>query len=191
MITVRIEGQGKLVADLTEYQGKVDTAMIRAMNRGILAARTYMVKETGKDTGLKAADIKKAFTMRKAKRSSLVAILGAGLKRLPLIAFGASGPEPSRGKGRGVTYRLLEGKRQRIQNAFIATMPTGHRGVFVRPGKTRLKIIEQKGVSLGHVFDKYRQAGLARAAEVFESTFGHELVYAQVNGSTDVPETDE
>jgi len=116
--------------------------------------------------------------MREASASRPEASLGASIKRIPLMKFNAKGPVPSRGRGRGVTYRL-RGGRGRVENAFIATMKSGHVGVFRRAGKARLGIVELFGPSLGQVFKKFRPAGLARAWEVFQKNFDHELDFVK------------
>ena len=43
----------------------------------------------------------------------------------------------------GVSYSVNKGKRARLKGAFVATMSTGHKGVFLRRGKARLEIDEQ------------------------------------------------
>ena len=87
-------------------------------------------------------------------------------------------------KGRGVTYKLTGGKN-RIANAFIATMSSGHKGVFVRAGVSakksagawskNLPIAELYGPSLGHVFAKFRPSAEARIAQAFDTAFEHEM----------------
>lgn len=47
-----------------------------------------------------------------------------------------------------------------MESAFIATMPSGHKGVFRRKGPSRLSIIELRGPSVGGIFRG--AAGIAR-----------------------------
>ena len=162
-----------VTADLAGVSAKAMRGAIRAMNRAIASGRTAMTRDIARDTGLKVGDVKQALPIREASLTQAEAAFGAGLKRMPLIHFKARGPEPSRGKGRGVTYALT-GSRNRVPNAFIATMTSGHRGVFKRIGTKRLPIVELYGPSLGHVFAKYRPAGLARTREAFDTAFAHE-----------------
>lgn len=138
------------------------------------------------DTGLKQKDIRESMVLRMASASSPEASLNAKLKRIPLIDFRAKGPEPSRGKGRGVSYRLPGGKG-RVENAFIATMSSGHRGVFKRKGQDRLGIVELKGPSLGQVFSKFRPQGAARVLEVFDKNFDHEMDFINSGGASAEP----
>ncbi len=180
MITVSMNADA-VVLTMKDYAAAVPRAMVRAMNRAIASGRTAIVREMARDTGLKAKDIRDAIVMREATIGRPVASISASLKRLPLIKFGAKGPEPSRGRGRGVSYRLPSGKG-RLANAFIATMGSGHRGVFIRkslgPGTKRLPIRELFGPSLGKVFNKFRELGIKRTEEAFVTNFDHEIVYA-------------
>ncbi len=183
MITITTNSDAVVLA-VSEYRRQIPIAMVRAMNRAIGSGRTAIVKEMARDTGLKSKDVRDALVMREASIGRPVASLSAPLKRIPLIKFGARGPEPSRGRGRGVSYNLGAGGRRTLPHAFIATMGTGHRGVFMRRAKGRLPIRELQGPSLGHVFNKYREVGIARMEEAFVKNFDHELVFA---GATPPP----
>lgn len=182
MATIELHGDQAIEIDLREFPAKVTRATVRALNRAIGSGRTFMVREVARDTGILSRAVRDAMVMREASANHLVASLAARLKRIPLIDFKAKGPEPSRGRGRGVTYRLPSGKG-RIETAFIAIMKSGHRGVYRRKGTARLGIVELKGPSLGHVFAKYRALGLARALEVFQTNFDHELDFVKTEGA--------
>jgi hypothetical protein len=185
MISITIEGADTLVADLKGANGRIAVALVRALNRAIGSARTVMVREIARDIGLKQKDVRDALPLREATFTRPEATLAAGLKRIPLMDFRATGPEPSRGRGRGVSYRL-QGGRSRIPSAFIARMQSGHRGVFARTKTSRLPIKELFGPSLGHVFAKYRALGLARAEEVFMKNFDHEFTFAAQQGGVEM-----
>jgi hypothetical protein len=187
---ITLIGDKAVDAALRDYPKKATRAIVRAMNRALTSGRTLLVQRIAADTGLKSGDIKKAMTVREASSQSLEARLGLGLKRIPLIAFNARGPEPSRGRGRGVSYRLRGGSG-RLPNAFIATMRSGHRGVFMRSGtfgrrgNPRLEKIHEKfGPSLGHVFAKYRPEGIARLKEAFATNFAHEMQFEKSRAGT-------
>lgn len=177
-MNVEINGIEAIDIDLREIPDRISSrVLVRALNRSISSGRTVMVRAMAGDTGLRSKDVRDAMVMREASSNRLEASLAARLKRIPLIDFKAKGPEPSRGKGRGVSYRL-PGGAGRIENAFIATMRSGHRGVYKRRTKDRLPIDELKGPSLGQVFRKFRPAGVARVTEVFDANFDHELSFA-------------
>lgn len=193
---ITVQGDAEIIADFAAKPQVVTKAIVRALNRSINSGRTVMVRAIAGDTGLKQADVRAALRMSEASFSRPEASLGASLKRIPLIKFGARGPRPSRGKGGGVTYRL-KGGRGRISNAFIARMASSHEGVFVRvpggkrrgppPHRSQLPIVELFGPSLGQVFKKHRPEGLARIREAFDKNFSHELGFAkaQADAGTD------
>lgn len=174
-------GQPEVDAALREYPKRATRAIVRSMNRALTSGRTLMVQRIAADTGLRSSDIKKAMAFSEASAQNLEARMALGLKRIPLIQFNARGPEPSRGKGRGVSYRL-KGGSGRIPTAFIATMRSGHRGVFARVGKARLPVRELFGPSLGHVFAKYRPEGIARVKEAFAKNFASEMAFEKSRG---------
>ncbi len=173
-----------MVREFSEFPSHIRKGFVRALNRAVASARTVMVREIARDTGLRSKDVRDALLMSEATQNRPEARLAASLKKIPLIKFRARGPFPSRGRGRGVTYRLT-GSRGRHPNAFIARMKSGHEGVFKRADSTshksaaawskNLPIIELHGPSLGHVFAKYRPLAAARAREVFETNLDHEM----------------
>lgn len=187
--------------DLADYAAQIPRAMVRAMNRAIGSGRTAIVREMARDTGLKSKDVRDAIVLREASLNRPVASISAPLKRLPLFKFNARGPEPSRGRGRGVSYNLPGARgRSVIRNAFIATMGSGHRGVFVRvpggnrrgpaPNRSQLPIRELFGPSLGKVFNKFKPLGVQRVEASFKTNFDHELVFAGAVGRPVPPEAD-
>ncbi len=187
MLTVSLVGNNEIVADFTEAPARVQRVAVRAMNRGVLAGRTYLASNISRDIGLKVGDVKKALSTRDATPNKLQASVAASLKKIPLVQFKARGPEPSRGLGNGVTYSI-GGARRRLPNAFIARMASGHRGVFTRVGKSvrkstgarskNLPITQLYGPSLGGVFKKYRTPAMQRMQEAMDKTFSRDLAYA-------------
>lgn len=156
---------------------KSNLAIARALNRSIASAKTAMVRVVAQDMGLKSGDVRDRILIVEARPDQHVAQLKASAKRIPLIDFNARGPEPSRGKGRGVTARMPGGKG-RCPHAFIATMKTGHRGVFQRRAKSRLHIDELFGASIAYVFTKLRGVGEARAQEQLVKNLQSEIRFA-------------
>lgn len=157
---------------------KFKRAQMRAMNRTIATTRTFMSRSISKDLGLPVGKVRDQIVLRKARMDSLRARLTVSGARIPLVEFGARGREPSRGKGKGVTARI-GGRVKRYPHAFIATMASGHRGVFTRDPirRQRLPIIQLYGPSLPHVFDKYVQEGLRVADEEMKKNLRHEIQF--------------
>lgn len=178
MAIVTVEGIRLVAEEFEGYPRRAQSAVVRAINRGMTAGRTVMARAMAKDMGIKVAVATKALRHRQATANTPEARLAAGFKRIPLIDFNARESARSRGRGRGsgVTYRMGAGNaRTRLQSAFIVQMRSGHTGVFMRKGRARLPIVELHGPSPGQVFAKFRATALARAEEVFRTTLDHEL----------------
>jgi hypothetical protein len=162
-------------AMVAKLRKKAPVAQVRALNRAIVSANVVMVRAIAGDIGIKQGAVKDRIRVEQATPERLRARLYANAKRIPLIEFGAKGPEPSRGRGRGVTVKGSSG-RSTIPDAFIATMRSGHRGVFQRvkgksgrrgpaPNRSELPIRELFGPSIWKVFTKYQSLGIERGRE--------------------------
>lgn len=183
-------GIEELQKDLLGMAARAPLIMARSLNRAAISGQTAMIRAVSADTGIAAKNVKREIVLDKASRTSPVVALTIAGRRIPLIAFQARGPEPSRGRGKGVSY-VIQGVRKRIPNAFIATMRSGHRGVFTRkPGfeksrrhgetttRPQLPIREPRGVSLPHVFEKKLDVFRAAAQESLMSNLRHEIDFA-------------
>jgi len=168
----------ELENDLKTMGAQAPVLMARALNRAGVAGKTAMVKAVVADTGIRQKEIEREVRLDKANVARPRVSVQIQGRRIPLIAFQARGPEPSKGRGRGVSYKL-RGSRGRIGYAFIATMPGGHRGVYKRRGKGRLPIKELFGPSLPHVFAKFLPVFQERAQEAMVKTLRHEIDFAR------------
>ncbi len=176
---VRIEASEvdlkRVRAALEAYPKKAQRASVRALNKAAKSGKTLLGRKIAKDMGLKVGDVSRGISVRRATPTTFCVILGASLKRIPIIQFKAKSTK------RGVSYRAGS-KRKKLAGAFIATMPAGHTGVFKRKGAGRLPITELRGPSIGHVFLKYSDEALARAQEQFPKDLAHELRFAFTEG---------
>lgn len=110
--------------DLTKKQA--NRALVRALNKTATTARAQASREIRDEGyGLKVGDIKGALSVRKAVAALLTAKVRATGRPISLYKYGA------RQTRNGVTVNVLHG-RKLIAHAFIATMPNGHVGVFLR-----------------------------------------------------------
>lgn len=159
-------------------KGNAIKAGVRAVNRTLKNAKTAMVKVVAQDMGLQAKAVRDKIAVKAAVGSGEATrgYLFADTRRVPLIDFKARGPEPSRGRGKGVRARLPGGAGT-YPKAFIATMKSGHRGVFQRAGTTRLGIYELRGPSIAQSFTKNAAVAEARAAEMLEKNMAAEVNY--------------
>lgn len=163
-----------------------EKATVRAINKTAEQVKVQASREI-RDAGynLKIAKIKKAITLRRASKTELVAVLRATGKPVGLINYSA------RQTKAGVSVQVKNG-RKLISGAFIATMPNGHKGVFVRKGHGHRKVVkggkttwsglpidELFGPSIPSAFmNKVVQDALRSAVrEKFPRLLKHELQY--------------
>ena len=176
-VSVKLD-TGGLEKDLASLGSAIPLVMSRALNRAAVSGRTAMAQVISRDTGIASKNIRSEIRINNASRSRPVVEIEIRGRRIPLIAFQAKGPEPSRGRGRGVSYRLPTG-RGRIPNAFIATMPSGHRGVYKRKTTRRLPILELFGPSLPNVFEKHISTFQRAASESLIKNLRSEINFAR------------
>ena len=130
----------------------------RAINRTVDMAATDLKRRVGKQITAKKGEIAKGIIKKKATYANLTGSIGAKEFRPGLLAF--PGTKESK---HGVRYRISRtAGRKTIEHGFIATMPSGHRGVFARGGPSRLPIREARGPSIWRVITN--TAGLLKAA---------------------------
>lgn len=84
---------------------------------------------------------------------------------------------PFRQVKRGVSVAVNRGARRIIPSAFVATMKSGHTGIFVRRGKKRLPIDELFSSRISDVFNDSGMipAVFARGSAVFSASFSRLL----------------
>lgn len=162
------------VQGLNKILDRGPQAILRAMNRAAISGRVVMVREIARDLGLRQAALADTIAVRTAAmtgRGTFVASVVATGKRLPLSRWKV------RQTRQGVTANL-PGGAGRYPGAFLATMRSGHLGVFRRRGAERLPIRELFGPSVPHVFHKYLPLGTVRAQEQLAKNLAHEMRFA-------------
>jgi len=86
--------------------------------------------------------ISRALSLRRPKGSDIASMSWAvqvSGEPVPLVAY------PHRQTKESVSVEVNRGKRTLLKGAFVATMTSGHEGVFRRKGKARLPIEELRG----------------------------------------------
>lgn len=158
-------------------------AGVRAVNRTAKNAKTAMVRVVATDMALQQKMVRDRIVATSAKTSGPPsAYLFADQKRVPLINFKAR-----QTKRRGVTYRLPGGAGS-LPNAFIATMKTGHEGVYernsairsrkgLRRGSPALGIHEKFGPSIAQSFTTNQKVAETRAIEMLSTNFANEVKF--------------
>jgi len=140
MISVKVDLKG--ILPLTG--GRLQKALVRALRKAGQTALRDMRAEASKivraERPLKRKVIRDALRMVKSK--------GANLDDLSwsLLVSGKTAhlsDYPHRQTRKGVSVQVETGKRILFKSAFIATMHSGHQGVFLRRGAKRLPIYER------------------------------------------------
>lgn len=175
---------GDALAALDGFSDRLKSkALPRALNKVADQAKVQASREI-RDAGyqLKVSVIKTAITLKRANRNTLQAEVIASAPMMPLYAYAA------RRTKKGITVAVRSGQRKLIQNphAFIATLRSGHTGIFERVvvgGKRapRLPIRELYGPSIPQAFaNKTVQQALVRVVrERFPAILEREIKFAR------------
>jgi hypothetical protein len=175
-----------ITASLTRYVGEQQKAVVRALNKTAMQARTAAAQEVrGAGYNIKSSAIKSSFSITKAARGRLVVVLKSTGRPVALINYGAR-----QGKN-GVSVQV-KASRSVLRHAFIATMPNGHRGVFERTGKQHKKVMRngkaiRSGLPIKELFgpsipqslanDAVEKALMAKIRQKFPQILKHELAF--------------
>jgi len=116
-------------------------AMNAALNKAIVTVRKETSKQITSEYAIKARDIKKTMSVQRSNFNTLTSQLTSADVRLALSLF-----NPTQ-KREGVTVKVKKKQpRQILKHAFVATMKSGHVGVFTTYRKTIRKVRRRKGV---------------------------------------------
>lgn len=152
------------------HSEKLISGVLRnSLNRGGSRMRTVSTKIVSKEVGLQSKIVRLKMRLRRATARNLDAKLYLAGRGFGAIRFGAQQNDV------GVVIRMK--RRQTLGHAFIATMPSGHTGVFRRSGRKRLPIDEQYVEGPGAVVRRVAKTGyvLDEGAAAFRKRIPHEL----------------
>jgi hypothetical protein len=150
----------------------VPKAAARSLNRTASSTRTAARRIVAQEMGIAQKHIKRGFSVHKASQKRLsAAVVGKGQ---PVELYKFKGTRET--KTRGVVSNAY-GERKRYPGAFIATMPNGKTGVFVRKTRKRLPIRKVWGPSVPATMaeDAAQQAMQEKAQETWEKEFPRQL----------------
>lgn len=164
------------------HQNTITKAVRATQSAGSSALRAMRAEASRRireRKGIKAGYIDTALTMVYPSSTTDLFTwrLVAKAKPLPLIAFGA------RQTKSGVSVEVTKGKRSIVRHSFIATMQSGHKGVFMRrgnkqiarkgryAGKARQPIHELFTATVASTLGQVAPEVLERGQSVFRSTF--------------------
>ncbi len=173
-MTITIDAKWDL-SDIAALQnGPMKSALKRALRKAGATALRDMRSEASKRIRqrkrIKSTYITRALTLRRPKGGDIAGMewaLDVSGKPVPLVVY------PHRQTKQGVVVEVNRGKRTLIAGAFVATMKSGHKGVFRRRGKARLPIDELRGSRpIDALLHKGEADGVAeRGGKSFGATF--------------------
>ncbi len=169
----------EVIADLERLGEKLSgQVMARVLNRTSTTVKTAMSRMVRQELNLRAKDINALVRVQRASRQSHVVTITVLGRSVPLIDYAA------RQTARGVTVKVKrQGGRKLVEGAFIATMRSGHRGVFKRKGARRLPIRELFSTAVVQYLDDDEVIGqLGQVArDAFENHLDREIRFRLAN----------
>jgi hypothetical protein len=154
-MSVRVEVKWDKSQIAALQTGPLKAALRRALSKAGATAlrdmRSEAVKRIRARKAIKPKYIARALTMQRqgGDIASLSWALNVSGQPVPLIAYphrtkSGRGRKGSRTPG-GVIVEVNTGKQTLVRGAFVATMKSGHEGIFHRAGRARLPIHELLG----------------------------------------------
>jgi hypothetical protein len=142
-ISLKIEGLDQVIRNLQRLGQQAPRAIALAVNDTARHVRSEASKGIRAEWNVKAKTIREAIKTRPATTANPEAQVTASSKPLPLYGFG-----PRKLK-RGYSVRIKKGRPPtRLPTSFVATMSSGHVGLFERMGKGRLPIREKASITI-------------------------------------------
>lgn len=185
MITIDEKGLAEAQKLLKYMPNAVPKAAARAINRAATAAKTEAWKQVKKEYTVKQTYVKRAWDkISKAFPGRLEAKLVSKGSVMALSYF-THRPKsvPKRRPKNPVYVQVRRDGGGRIAHAFLATMKSGHTGIFTRAGKSSYPIDQKYGPSVPQMLGNKTVSGFIeeRATVVLNQRFEHE-VQAILNG---------
>lgn len=153
------------IKDINATKQQVRLAAVRALNKTALWLKLQAAKEISEEKQIKLTVIRKKLRIVKARAGSLEVLIKANLYAVKAHLLGNM---------KQTRTGTKVGKHQFI-GAFIATMPTGHRGIFNRKGRTALPIQEVKLPLEPEASKIIEELVIHEVEEVFEKFLRREL----------------
>jgi hypothetical protein len=125
---------------------KLDRAVALGLVDTAKSAVSKAASTIARRTSLRSAMVKSRISYDKVKIGDYQTFIRSSRRLIPLIDYGG------RQTAVGVRAAKPWGRAQVFRTAFIATMPTGHRGVYRRVGASRLPIKQMWGPGIYHTF---------------------------------------
>lgn len=153
MITIKInaEDMAKVKKALAGIPDAADRVCMRAINDGLAGMKTDASTEIRAEINLTKSVVDATFKTVKASVTSLSGVFTSTGKPVPLIEYGA------RQTTKGVSVQVKRSNpRSVVVGAFIATMKSGHKGVFWREWHQAIRKPVNRNIPYGKLPKQYR-----------------------------------
>lgn len=153
MITIRInaDDMARVKKSLAGIPGAVERVCMRSINDGLAGMKTDASTEIRSVIVLSKSAVDATFKTVKASVTSLSGVFASTGSPVPLIEYGA------RQTTKGVSVQVKRGNpRSVVVGAFIATMKSGHKGVFWREWHQAIRKPVNRNIPYGKLPKKYR-----------------------------------
>lgn len=172
-VTIDTGDIGRLSRKLEGLKKGLQTTAIRqGLQRTSEQAVTAASSQIRSIYNIKKKALDRRFSILSSSRKLSVLIRARSLKtsRIPIINFGA---KPAKG---GVRFSVRNGRSTFVPGAFITTMRSGHKGVFIRE-KGQRGIKQLMGIDVPAMFNgaEVMPVVAKRVAEQLEKNVVHEL----------------
>ncbi|WP_264711514.1 MULTISPECIES: phage tail protein [unclassified Wolbachia] len=149
----------RIIHNIDANKAKIELAAVRALNKTALWLKSQAVREISEEKQIRLKVIRKRLRIIKARKSTLKVLIRAYLYDMRM---------------RNIKQAKI---RTAFNDAFMATMPRGYRGIFKRVGRTALPIHEVKlplEPEASRIIENLVNYEVER---IFEKYFTHELFY--------------
>ncbi|WP_065094330.1 MULTISPECIES: phage tail protein [unclassified Wolbachia] len=149
----------RIIHNIDANKAKIELAAVRALNKTALWLKSQAVREISEEKQIRLKVIRKRLRIIKARKSTLKVLIRAYLYDMRM---------------RNIKQAKI---RTAFNDAFMATMPRGYRGIFKRVGRTALPIQEVKlplEPEASRIIENLVNYEVER---IFEKYFTHELFY--------------
>ena len=169
-ISVKWDRSGMAGLETGPFKAALRRALRKAGSTALRDMRSEASKRIRARKRIKPRYITRALTLRRAKGSDIDRMewaVDVSGEPVPLVAY------PHRQMKKGVSVEVNRGKRTLVKGSFVATMKSGHQGVFRRRGAARLPIDELRGSRpVDALMHEGEAAGVAeRGGRSFGETF--------------------
>lgn len=164
--------------ELEKTEKLTRVAASAAINRASSSARVEASKLIRQKYKVSSGDVKATFTVRKSSKSQLSYRLASRGSAIPLAKFNVTPKKvtPKRPKVLKASVKK-GGAKKGIPHAFIATVSSGHTGVFERVTRKRLPIDQKFGPAVPQMAanEAVYEPVLAIFRDKFSERYPHEL----------------